>query len=178
MERKWAMKNIITAKKTTVTDGIRAHIERRFAKFDKYVEKDITVHTKIEVKDNGNRHKVEVTIPFGKQILRAESNGSDMYAAIDDVEKTMSRLLKKRKEKLTQRRQQPAVITVDAEEIEQTYAITRVKHHTLLSMTAQEACEAMEMVGHPFYVYNDIDANAVCAVYVREDGNYGHLIYN
>ena len=171
------MEHIITAKKTTVTDGIRAYIEKRFAKFDKYVERDIKVYTKIEVKDNGNRHKVEVTIPFGKQMLRAESNDTDMYAAIDDAEKTMSRLLKRRKEKNTQRRQQPAEVPHEAEITEPLYDITRVKNHPMPSMTAQEACEAMEMVGHPFYVYMDISENAVCAVYMREDGDYGKLIY-
>jgi putative sigma-54 modulation protein len=172
------MKHIITAKKTTVSDGIRLYVEKRFTKFDKYVDKDITVYTKIEVKDNGNRHKVEVTIPFGKQMLRAESNDTNMYAAIDNVEKTMSRLLKKRKEKNTQRRQQPAETPAEHETTEQAYEITRVKHHELLSMTAQEACEAMEMVGHPFYIYNDVDTHTVCAVYVREDGDFGQLIYN
>jgi putative sigma-54 modulation protein len=171
------MEHIITAKKTTVTDGIRSYIEKRFAKFDKYVEKDVKVHTKIEVKDNGNRHKVEVTIPLGKQMLRAEANDTDMYAAIDNVEKTMVRLLKKRKEKNVQRYQQPAEVPVADDAFENEYEITRTKHHELPTMTAQEACEAMEMVGHTFYVYMDSDVNAVCAVYMREDGNYGQLIY-
>ena len=171
------MEHIITAKKTTVTDGIRAYIEKRFAKFDKYVNEDITVHTKIEIKDNGNRHKVEVTIPFGKRVLRAEANDTDMYAAIDNVEKTMSRLLKKRKEKQIQRQQQPSEVVGEVNSDSTEYEITRVKTHELPSMTAQEACEALEMVGHPFYVYRDIDSGSICVVYTRDDGGYGQLIY-
>ena len=171
------MEHIITAKKTTVTDGIRSYIEKRFAKFDKYVTKDIKVYTKIEVKDDGNRHKVEVTIPFGKQTLRAESNGTDMYAVIDDVEKTMSRLLKKRKEKLTQRWQEPGELSTPEATAIPEYEITRTKTHKLLSMTAQEACESMEMIGHPFYAYMYADKNSICVVYMREDGTYGQLIY-
>lgn len=171
------MEHIITAKKTTVTDGIKAYVEKRFAKFDKYVSQDIKVYTKIEVKDDGNRHKVEVTIPFGKQTLRAEANDTDMYAAIDNVEKTMSRLLKKRKEKLTQRWQEPGGLSVAVETEVPEYEITRSKTHKLLSMTAQEACEAMEMVGHPFYAYLDAEKKSICVVYVREDGTFGQLIY-
>ena len=97
------MEHIINAKNTTVTPAIRAYIEKRFAKFAKYANEDMTVHTKIEVKDGGLRHKVEVTIQFGKQTVRAEANDTNMYVAIDNVEKTVSRQLKKRKEKLTQR---------------------------------------------------------------------------
>lgn len=171
------MEHIITAKNTTVTDGIKAYVEKRFAKFSKYAPDDTKVYTKIEVKDNGNRHKVEVTINFGKQTLRAEANDTDMYAAIDNVEKTMARLLKKRKEKMTQRRQQPAEIPTSVEAATNEYEISRTKTHELLPMSDQEACEAMEMVGHPFYVYLDAETDVVCAVYRKDDGDYGKLIY-
>ena len=32
------MTNMINAKNTTVTDGIRGYIEKRFAKFDKFID--------------------------------------------------------------------------------------------------------------------------------------------
>lgn len=172
------MEHIINAKNTTVTPAIRAYIEKRFAKFAKYANEDMTVHTKIEVKDGGLRHKVEVTIQFGKQTVRAEANDTNMYVAIDNVEKTVSRQLKKRKEKLTQRYHAAPTEPV-AEDVEAipVYEISRVKNHKLSPMTAQEACEAMDMVGHPFYAYFDADDNKPCVVYEREDGTYGKLIF-
>jgi putative sigma-54 modulation protein len=172
------MEHIINAKNTTVTPAIKAYIEKRFAKFIKYVNDDITVYTKIEVKYGGLRHKVEVTIPFGKQTIRAEANDTDMYAAIDEVEKILSRILKKRKEKLTQRYQSAGPVTVSDEEVAPMYEISRVKNHKLSAMTAQEACESMDMVGHPFYAYFDIDDNKPCIVYARENDTYGKLIFD
>lgn len=171
------MKHIITAKNTTVTDGISNYVEKRFAKFDKYASTDTQVYTKIEVKDNGKRHKVEVTISFGKQTLRAEANDADMYTAIDCVEKTMVRLLKKRKEKLEDRHKGPSVAFAQSEVEEQQYNIVRSKNHELLSMTAQDACEAMEMIGHSFYAYMDTDEGKMCIVYLRDDGDFGKLVY-
>jgi putative sigma-54 modulation protein len=172
------MNHIITAKKTTVTDGIRAYVEKKFNKFDKYIPNETSVHTKIEVKDNCNRHKVEVTISIGKQTIRAEANDTDMYVAIDKVEKIMARLLRKRKERLEDRRQHPGDIELTESMAENEYTIVKTKRHDLLCMTAQDACEAMEMVGHPFYVYIGADNNnQICAVYKREDGTYGNLIY-
>jgi putative sigma-54 modulation protein len=176
------MKHIINAKNTTVTEGIKTYVENKFNKFDKYVHDDVTVYTKIEVKDNGNRHKVEVTIPIGKDTLRTEVNDKDMYAAIDDAEKTMARMLRKRKEKRIDKKREGVELVAAEEEIvvKETadYDITRVKNHKLSTMSTLEACEAMEMVGHSFYVYKDTEKDsAVCAVYVRKDGTYGHLIF-
>ena len=174
------MEHIIRAKNTTVTPSIQNYVEKRFAKFAKYTADDITVYTKIEVKDNGNRHKVEVTISFGKHTLRAEANSTNMYAAIDDVEKTMSQLLKKRKEKLTDRHQQSSDFMFGDEQKaapHDEYRISRIKEHELQAMTAQEACEAMDMISHPFFVYYDDDVKTTCAVYKREDGTYGQLVY-
>ena len=172
------MKHIITAKNTTVTDGIRSYVQKKFSKFDKYLNDDTDVYTKIEVKDNGNRHKIEVTISFGKQTVRAEANEADMYSAIDVVEKTMVRLLKKRKEKLEERHRRHAEAPEAPVVDEQMYEITRSKTHELLAMSDQEACEAMEMVGHPFYAYMDVNEKKLCVVYMREDGTCGKLIYN
>ena len=171
------MEHVITAKNTTVTEPIRAYVEKRFAKFDKYAPEDTKVNTKIEVKDSGKRHKVEVTIMFGKQTIRAEANDVDMYAAIDDAEKTMARLLRKRKEKMTQYDQQSVRLIEPEQENLTPYDIQRVKNHKLVPMTAQEACEAMEMIGHQFYVYLDVELNKICAVYHREDNTYGKLVY-
>ena len=174
------MKHIINAKNTTVTDGLRTYVEKKFEKFDKYVHEDITVYTKIEVKDNGNRHKVEVTIPVKKDMLRVEVNDKDMYAAIDEAEKTMSRILRKRKEKKIEKKRESVELELN-EDIpvdDFKYDISRIKNHKLTKMSTKEACEAMEMVGHSFYVYKDTEQNnAVCALYVREDGTYGHLIF-
>jgi putative sigma-54 modulation protein len=172
------MKHVNTAKNTTVTEAISNYVEKRFAKFDKYASSDTKAHTKIEVKDNGKRHKVEVTIYFGKQTLRAEANDVDMYAAIDIVEKTMIRLLKKRKEKLESRHRCPQIALEDDQLTDLTYNIVRSKSHQLVAMTDQEACEAMEMVGHSFYAYFDTDENKMCVVYMRDDGDCGKLIYD
>jgi len=172
------MEHIIFAKNTTVTEGIRVYVEKRFEKFSKYAPDDTKVYTKIEVKSNRPCHKVEVTIVFGKQTLRAEAADVNMYVAIDNVEKTMARLLKKRKEKMVQRRQMPGDMDAVANaHTEEEYDIARVKTHELPTMSAQDACEAMEMVGHAFYVYRDVDTKKLSVVYLREDGDYGQLIY-
>jgi putative sigma-54 modulation protein len=40
-------------------------------------------------------------------------------------------------------------------------------------MTAEEAVEALELVGHDFFVFRGTDSNEVNVVYRRRDGSYG-----
>ena len=173
------MSNInVTARNTTITDGLRSYLTQKFNKLDKYLDEDTRVNVKIEVKAN-NRHKIEVTIPSGKSVVRAEAVDTDMYSAIDKVEEILTRSLRKKKEKMIQRHRKvetpkPEVKT----EVEDLYEIVRSKEHELCSITEQEACEEMEMTNHNFYVYRDCARNdAICVVYIREDGKYGQLIF-
>ena len=174
------MTHIITAKNTTVTEGIRGYIENKFAKFSKYIPDDSQVNTKIEVKENGRRHKVEITIFLGKKTVRAESCAENMYAAIDDAERKMSDILRKYKERIVDKNQQgrkPEII--DEVYTEHNHNLfSRVKTHEIGYMTDEEAVEAMELVGHTFFAYvNDISGK-LCVVYKRNGNTYGKIEYN
>ena len=40
-------------------------------------------------------------------------------------------------------------------------------------MDEEEAILQMELLGHQFYLYKDIQTNQIMVVYKRKDGNYG-----
>jgi putative sigma-54 modulation protein len=42
-------------------------------------------------------------------------------------------------------------------------------------MAPQEAIEQMELLGHSFFVFYNVDEGQINVVYVRRDGNYGLL---
>ena len=42
-------------------------------------------------------------------------------------------------------------------------------------MSDEEAIEQMELLGHDFYVFYNVDDNRVNVVYRRADGDYGLL---
>ncbi|MDI9519072.1 MAG: sigma 54 modulation/S30EA ribosomal C-terminal domain-containing protein, partial [Bacillota bacterium] len=37
----------------------------------------------------------------------------------------------------------------------------------------EEAIMRMEMLGHSFFIYNDVETEAIAVVYKRNDGRYG-----
>jgi len=51
----------------------------------------------------------------------------------------------------------------------------RVKKFTVKPMDAEEAIQQMELLGHTFFVYRDVEAGKICVVYRRRDGHYGLL---
>lgn len=51
--------------------------------------------------------------------------------------------------------------------------IIRRKSFEISPMDADEAVLQMEMLGHSFLLYLDMETDKVCVVYKRKDGNYG-----
>ena len=45
-------------------------------------------------------------------------------------------------------------------------------------MDEEEAILQMNLLGHEFFVYKDINTNKVCVIYKRKDGHYGLIETN
>ena len=64
---------------------------------------------------------------------------------------------------------------VAAEEETASGKIVRTKRFPISPMSDEEAIEQMELLGHDFYVFYNVDDNRVNVVYRRADGDYGLL---
>ncbi|MCR5231731.1 MAG: sigma 54 modulation/S30EA ribosomal C-terminal domain-containing protein [Acholeplasmatales bacterium] len=53
--------------------------------------------------------------------------------------------------------------------------IAREKHLDLEPMTAEEALDQMELLGHDFFVYLDKETRKTNVIYLRADGDYAIL---
>ena len=63
------------------------------------------------------------------------------------------------------------VSEVDVEPV----TIAKVKKFEIDELTPIEAAENLEMVGHDFYLFHNVETGRVEAVYRRKDGTIGHL---
>ena len=88
-----SMKFIIVGRNIEVTPGLRAAVEEKIGKLDKYFNPDTEVHVTLSVEKD--RQKIEVTIPVKGSIIRSEQVSNDMYVSIDLVEEIIERQLKK-----------------------------------------------------------------------------------
>ena len=59
------------------------------------------------------------------------------------------------------------------DEFEQDEKIVRRKTVDLKPIDEEEAIIQMNMLGHSFFVYKNVEDGNICVIYKRKDGNYG-----
>ena len=173
------MKFTFACKKISLNDSIKEYAEKKISKLDKYFpeEADAFVTFAVEKK---NRCVVELTIRAANGTLfraQTEDPDGDMRSAIDEAVSFIDRRIRKNKTRLAKNLRAEAVLPELPEEFEAheegTFDIVRTKRFTVKPMSVEEAILQMNLLGHSFYVFRNIETNAVCVVYHRNNGGYG-----
>ena len=147
-------------------------------KLARYFEDDAEALIVFSVERNQN--KAELTVHGAGTWFRASESTSDMFASIDAAVGTIEGQIRKNKTRLAHRLRQDAFTrTVEEtsfvpEQEEENLSITKVKHFYMRPMSREEAVLQMELVGHTFFAFKDVDQDGRFAVvYKRNDGDYG-----
>ncbi|MEY8337916.1 ribosome-associated translation inhibitor RaiA [Lachnospiraceae bacterium 62-35] len=169
------MRYVITGRNIEVTPALKAAVEDKIGKLERYFTPDTEVIVTLSVQKE--RQKIEITIPMKGNIIRAEESSSDMYVSIDLVEEIIERQIKKYKKKLIDKKQS-ALSFSDAfmeeeNEIDEDVRIVKTKRFGIKPMDPEEACVQMELLGHSFYVFLNSETDEVNVVYKRKGSTYG-----
>ena len=169
------MNLVISGKNIDITEGLRAAVEEKIGKLERYFNDSTEVHVTLSTEKN--RQKIEVTVPMKGTIIRAEETSTDMYVSIDLVEEIIERQLKKYKNKIVDKKQ--AAVAFSDLFINEEYDsndevdIVKVKKFAMKPMDPEEACVQMELLGHTFFVFRNSETDEVNVVYKRKDNTYG-----
>ena len=171
------MKVIITGKNYAPSEKLKETIEKKFEKLDKYFSNEITGNV-MTIKEKGN-YKVESTINANGTIFRAEVRSGDPYDCVDRCIEKLSSQMSRFKTKLQKKHKgQKAVDFADNpafEETEEEIHVVKRKIFGLSPMTVDEAIVQMELLEHNFFVFLNIETDAVNVLYRRSDNDYGLL---
>lgn len=177
------MKFTIRGQQIEVTDALRDYVDKKLSKLEKYFEAPPTSEGSVTLGVVRGLHTVEVTIPLAGVTLRAEDRSDDMYASIDAVVDKLERQIRKHKTKLNRKFRQEGLKTLFVDGASTAVAVeepdyddlevVRNKRFVMKPMDVEEAILQMNMVGHNFFVFNNIDTSEVSVVYKRDDGKYG-----
>lgn len=170
------MKYIIRSQKKENTDAIKEYIEAKLSKLDKYFKDADDIEANVLTKVNGRYQTIEVTIPTKHFTLRNEESNEDLYAAIDSIVDKLERQIRKNKEKINTKINKTYIqdFSQDLEdEFEQDEKVVRRKTVDLKPIDEEEAIIQMNMLGHSFFVYKNVEDGNICVIYKRKDGNYG-----
>ena len=163
------------ARKTTVKDSFRERVEKKLRKFDRFFDEE--AYATVTVTNERDRETVEVTIQSGGMIYRAERTTTDRMDSLDAVVDVLFKQIVKNKSKLEQRLRSGAFHPSYQDEPmeEPDYQPVRTKRFALKPMDVEEAILQMNLLEHTFFMFRNKATDAVCVVYLRNDGSYGLL---
>ena len=173
------MKKNIRGDKLVVTESIKAYIDEKIEKLQKYFDSD-DIEAKVVIKVSNNKQIIEVTIPTNKYTLRAEESNNDLYAAIDLVIDKLEGQIRKNKTKLNKRYTKEAMMDfnfdfiskIEDDEDEEEVIVKR-KKIDLKPMDEEEALLQMELLNHDFFMFKNSEEDCISLIYRRKDGKFG-----
>jgi putative sigma-54 modulation protein len=176
------MKFSIRGEHLEVTEALKDYVEKKLSRLERYFEAPLVSEVNVTMNVVKGMQIIEVSIPLAGVLLRAEERNSDMYASIDLVVDKLERQIRKLKTKANRKIRQEGgkrdlfrveTATTALLDEEDEFELVRTKSFNLKPMDVEEAILQMNMVGHNFFVFSNMDTSQVNVVYKRNDGKYG-----
>ena len=141
---------------------------------------DATVIT-VRITEQKSTYKVEMTMPYLGHTLRTENQEREIsLPALDKGIDILERQMKKLRTRLGRDlRRKPAVaedVPIDEPEAaaeEAAEQVVRVKRYAAKPMSVEDAILEMNLLGHSFYMFSNIETGNAATVYLRKDGGCG-----
>ncbi len=173
------MKLTITARNMVVTPAITKRIEKKTETMGRYLWPETEMQIKLGKEKS--RRVAEITVPMGKNvILRSEASADDnLFLAIDKALAKMERQIRKHRTKLGKNLREeipdvPEYIEEDqADESER--KLVKRKTFPVRPMSVEDAIIEMDLLGHNFFAFVNIDTERTNVLYLRKDGDLGLL---
>jgi len=173
------MKLSIQARNMSVTPAITQRIEKKTETMGRYLWPETEMQVKMR-KEKNDLRIVEITVPMGKNvILRSESADENLFLAIDKALAKMERQIRKHRTKLGKNLREeipdvPEYIEEDQGE-EEGRKVVKQKTFPVRPMSVEDAAIEMELLGHSFFAFVNIDTEQTNVLYLRKDGDLGLL---
>ena len=168
------MKVNIIGRQLNVWDEMKATIEKKLEKFDKYFDENAIATVTLSIKHG--QKCLELTIDAGT-IFRSEVEDETFRNALDRAIYLIERQIRKNKTRLERKFKNASFdggIFETGEEFEEEAEFNiRRKSFPIKPMSVEEAIMQMNLLGHEFFVFRDDQSEEICVVYKRHDGDYG-----
>ncbi|MGN0172885.1 MAG: ribosome hibernation-promoting factor, HPF/YfiA family [Acutalibacteraceae bacterium] len=168
------MKTNYNLRKVSLKESSKEHIEKKIKKLEKFFSDDAEVTLKFVLENNSIT--AEITIKDKSTVYRAEDNQVDLIDAFDNAFDNVVRRIRKQKTKLEKRLRSTSfdeVFAPDITEPEEKFEVIRSKKFYLQAISVDEAVLQMNLIGHQFFIFENIDTGLISVVYKRKDGKYG-----
>jgi putative sigma-54 modulation protein len=182
------MELLVRGTDVTISDDLRAFAKQRVSKLDRLVEH--LVEAKLEIKrihrrTGANTIVAQLTLQSGRDLLRAEEQDGDARKAIDLAVTKMESQIRKVNSRRISRKKTGRLpeydgldLDIGGDEVDiddELQPIVRTKRFNVKPMGLEEAVEQMELLGHDFFVFHNLEEGNINVLYRRKDGAFGLL---
>ncbi len=173
------MKVTCTGRKVSLKPSFIEKAQTKLDKLDKFLSDEAQAHITVTVEKSGQT--VEVTVRDKGLVVRAEKVAERMEDALDEAMDLLTRRLVKNRKRLSDRFTHVSVAHLMQEQEqeatpEEEYQVIREKRFAVKPCSTEEAILQMNLLGHNFYLYRNMEDDQVQVVYRRANGDYGVLI--
>ncbi|HEY3087592.1 MAG TPA: ribosome-associated translation inhibitor RaiA [Jatrophihabitantaceae bacterium] len=188
---------VVHGRNVEVPEHFRIHVTEKLGKVERYDQKiiraDVELHHERNRRQNGSCQHVEITCRTRGPVVRSEACAEDFYKALDAASDRLERRFRQAADRrrvhhgrrtptslaaATARSagavQEPPPAATEEDEIDDGPGrIVREKEHPAKPMTVDQALFEMELVGHDFFLFSDVDTGRPSVVYRRRAYDYG-----
>lgn len=191
---------VIHGRHVELSSRFREHVLEKLSRVDRFgvvlMSIDVEVCHEANPRQADMAYEVELTCRGRGLVIRAEARAADKWAALDiaydRLEERLRRAADRRHDRQHGKGRRAATLNsvsapLDVEpsgedspeelppgivHMDGPVAV-REKEHIAPPMTVADAVDALELVGHDFYLFHDIDSDLPSAVYRRRGFEYG-----
>ena len=170
----------LTSKGIELPPEVHRHLVRKLNRLSRHLGN--IIETKVELteektKSPEHRFLARVAVDSGRTVLHSEERGGSVLSAIDKVTQAIERQIEHHKGKLQDKGKAVSFVkselSQEAEPAPVLKKVVKVKRFALKPMSVAEATDQMELLGHDFFLFHNIDTDEINLLYHRKDGNYG-----
>jgi ribosomal subunit interface protein len=193
---------VVRGRNVEVPDHFRQHVTDKISRVERYDNKitraDVELHHEKNRRQNPSCQHIEITCRTRGPVVRAEAHAADFYQALELVVDKLERRLRHAadRRRVHHGRRTPTSVAAatrntvalldrpepEAESVaDEEFGpgrVVREKEHPAKPMSVDQALLEMELVGHDFYLFADVDSGRPSVVYRRHAYDYGliHLV--
>ena len=171
------MKITVVGRQMTVRESLKEMVEAKLSKLDKFFGGNADATVTFSCKRN--KECLEITITAMNTLFRYEAAEDTFQTSLDRAIDAIERQIRKNKTRLEKRLRDSSfsIPEGDFEDIEEESEFRiRTKTFSIKPMSVEEAILQMNLLGHQFFVFEDMTTGDTCVVYTRRDGDYGLIV--
>jgi ribosomal subunit interface protein len=191
-----SMEIVVRGRNVVVPDHYRQHVGEKLSKLERYDHKiirtDVELHHEKNPRQNGSCQHVEITCRTKGPVVRSEACAEDFYKALDLATDRLERRFRQAadRRRIHHGARNPRSVGEMTAELSALAAagppeppadetadgpgrVVREKEHPAKPMSVDQALFEMELVGHDFYLFSDVDSGRPSVVYRRHAYDYG-----